>query len=428
MSTTLRRDSTIGNEGNSISPRRLFTASCVAMIATAMTFIIRGDIMSPWGAQFHLTEAVVGSISSLAFFGFTISMFVGAPLCDLLGMGRLIALAFLMHVAGILVTIFAGSVIALYIGTLFIGMGNGLVEAAVNPLIATMYRSEKTRRLNKLHVWFPGGNVIGGLTAFALSLLLTNHVAPAHLWQIKMAAILIPVFAYGFLFYGQKFPQTERVQSNVSTKEMYSTALKPLFLVFLFCMFLTASTELGTGQWMTVIMSTSLHIGLNGATTGVLVLVWINVLMAIGRNFAGNIVHRASPVALLLISSVLSCAGLLLLGTANGTLAIFAAATLFAVGVCYFWPTMLGVTSERFPRGGSVLLGLMGGSGMLFVGLALPYIGKEISTNDAHPAGSLIRMAIMPAILIVIFTVIFLRDKVRGGYKPEVLPIDSNNS
>jgi MFS family permease len=290
----------------------------------------------------------------------------------------------------------------LFAGTLAIGLANGFVEAAVNPLTATIYADRKTEKLNALHVWFPGGIVIGGLAAYALTQGQLN-------WQVKMAVILIPTVTYGLLFRGQKFPPTERVQHGVTTSGMYREALRPLFLIWVFCMLLTAATELGPNQWIPDILTKT------AGLQGILVLVWINGLMAVGRMLAGPLVHRLSPVGLLIGSAAISAVGLFWLSAASTPAGAFGAATVFAVGIMYFWPTMLGVTSERFPAGGALLLAIVGGAGMLSVSLILPIMGRIYDAQG--PATALRYVVILPVILIAIFGAVWLYDRARGGYK-----------
>jgi MFS family permease len=434
--------------------RRLFVASCIALIATAMTFAIRGDIMPALRDEFRLTNEELGTAAGAWAYGFTLSIFIGGQLVDFLGMGRVLTLAFLAHLAGILLTIFTAGIAGalsispfwlLFASTLGVGLGNGLVEAAVNPLTATIYPDRKTEKLNLLHVWFPGGIVIGGLASYFLS---EANIG----WKVKMAIILLPVVIYGVMFLGQKFPLTERVQQGVSTSSMYKEALRPLFLVLLFCMILTASTELAPNQWIPAILTTT------AGMSGILILVWINGLMAFGRAFAGPIVHKLSPIGLLIGSSAFSVMGLYLLSMANSRVMAFAASTIFAIGICYFWPTMLGVTAERFPAGGALVLAIIGGVGTLsvaiftwimggfldrFTAAAVP-AGKTIEQLQVAPPGSadaslwtqvqaqggamaLRYMAILPAILIVIFIAIWLYDRARGGYKVVDLAADQQS-
>jgi MFS family permease len=383
---------------------RLFIASCMALIATAVTFSIRGDILGELGTTFSLNKEQLGSAAGAWAYGFTLSIFIGGQLVDFLGMKRIVWLAFLMHLTGVALTIFANGFWMLFAGTLCVGLGNGLVEAFANPLTATLYPDRKTEKLNMLHVWFPGGIVIGGLVAYALTKMQMH-------WQVKMAFILLPTIIYGVLFAGQEFPATERVQKGVSTAGMYKAVLRPLFLLLVFCMILTASTELATNQWIGDILSKTA--GMDSG--GILVLVWINGLMAVGRWFAGPIVHRISPIGMMIGSATLSAIGLVSLSMANSPVMAIVAATIFAVGICYFWPTMLGVTSERFPEGGSLAMAIIGGMGTLAVGIFTWAIGGVY--EKAGPIMALRYMAVLPVILIVIFTCIWLYDRARGGYK-----------
>lgn len=340
-----------------INPGRLFLGSCIALISTAVSFAVIGAIMGALKAQFVLTNQDVGYIAGAATWGFTISIVVLGPLCDALGMKRLLWFAFLCHLVGPIAMMLAPGFWGLFWGALVLSLGNGTVEAVCNPLVATIYPDRKTQKLNQFHVWFPGGIVIGGLGCYLLD------KAGIGDWRVKLGLILIPTVIYGILFIGQKAPATERVQSGVSFSEMFrATLLRPLFLILFFCMALTASLELGPNRWIPSILEA-------GGIAGILVLVWINGIMGVMRFFAGPVVHRLSPIGLLFISSLLAGAGLYWLSYAESTAMAFTAATVFALGVCYFWPTMLGVVAERVPRGGALALALMGGMGMMAVGL-----------------------------------------------------------
>lgn len=348
---------------------RLFSASCVALIVTAMSFALRGAAVGAWVTEFDLSNEQVGWINGTAFWGFTLAMIVGGPLCDALGMKRIVGLAFVGHLVGILLTIFAWDYWSLYTGTLLFGIANGSVEAACNPLIATLYPKDKTTKLNHFHVWFPGGIVIGGLLAFAL-----GHFGLG--WKVQFAVMLVPTLIYGAMFMGQPFPRTERVESGVSTADMFGACLRPLFLLMVLCMLLTAATELGPGQWIPNILT-------NAGVSGILVLVWITGLMAVGRQFAGVFVHRLAPSGMLLASAILSALGLYAMSQASGGM-LFVASTIFALGVCFFWPTMLGYVSENFPKTGALGLAIMGGAGMLSVSFVLPVIGRYYDAGIAE--------------------------------------------
>ncbi len=383
------------------SAKRLFFASCLTMIVLGMVFAIRGDTIEAMRTQFALTNEQLGWISGAAFWGFLASVLLGGPLCDLLGMSRLLALAFLGHTGGVLLTIFASGVWTLWISSLAIGLANGFVEASINPLIATVYPTQKTQRLNALHAWFPGGIVIGGLAAYVFT---TMQIG----WQLKTALILLPTLTYGLLYLGQKFPATERVQSGVSTGAMYRELLRPSFLFLLVCMLLTASTELGPNQWIPAILTTT------AGLQGILVLVWINGLMALGRMVAGPVMHRLSSLGVLNGAAILAAIGLFGLSVATTPVAAMAAATIFAFGITYFWPTMLGLTSERFPSGGAVALAMMGGAGNMSVAITLPLIGKIYDLKG--PQLALRYVTILPIILIGAFAIMRLMDRARGGH------------
>ena len=351
---------------------RLFMGSSLSLIATSVTFAIIGAIMGPLKEIFVLTNAEIGWIGGAALWGFSITIFIFGPLCDVLGMKFLFRLAFIGHFAGVLTMIMADGFTMLFIGALILAMGNGLVEAAANPLVATLYPDKKTEMLNKFHVWFPGGIVIGGLISFGLdSIGITSY-------QIKLLVILIPTITYGILFFGQIFPATERLQSGVTGKDMVkSTLLRPLFWVIVFAMAMTASVELGPNRWIPAVLeSAGIH--------GILVLVWINLLMAVLRYKAGPIVHKLSPTGILLSSAIVSGIGLYWLSYTESLAMAIMAGTVFAVGVSYFWPTMLGVTSERIPKGGALALALVGGVGTIIVGLVTSPIMGSIADDYLH--------------------------------------------
>lgn len=362
-----------------IHPTRLFVGSCLALLATSIGFAVTGDIMGALKAQFLLSNTQAGWILGAWLQGFTISIVVFGPLVDALGMRFQIRLAFLGHIVGSLVMMSATFVremegVGFWVllgGTLILAMANGLVEAVGNPLVATIYPDRKTEKLNQFHVWFPGGLFIGGLLSFFMTKLAAATGVPALAsWQLKMMLIIIPTLVYGFVMLRQRFPYTERVQSGLSFGDMLkSTLLRPLFIVLILCMGITASLELAPGRWISSVYAA---VGISG----ILMLAWYSGLMAVMRYFAGHVVERLAPSGMLVASAVVAGIGLLLLSIATTSVMAFAAATVFGLGVCYFWPTMLGVTSERVPKGGALALALMGGFGNLAVGfIATPALG-----------------------------------------------------
>lgn len=395
-----------------IDRKKLFLASRIALITTAMTFAFRASLEGVWGHEFSLNREQVGWIFSPAFWGFTLAMLFGGPLCDWLGMKRLLGLAFIGQLAGIIIYLTAKDASWLFAGTVCIGIGNGMVEAACNPLVVSLYPEKKTVMLNRFHVWFPGGIVVGGLVSYAM----TNWWQAD--WRVMIATLFVPLFIYGFLFLKLKFPPTERVSSGVSTKQMFKACLHPLFLVMLACMLLTAATELGTNQWLGALLQ-------GAGISGILILVLINGIMALGRSFAGPVVHRLNPTGMLIFSMLFTAIGLVLLSKTSGSMAVVAA-IVFAIGLCFVWPTMLGFVAEYLPRTGALGLSLMGGGGMLSVALIVPLMGKwydsfrataiasgadEAAADAIAGSDTFMKVVVMPAAVLVLMIGIYLTIK-----------------
>ncbi len=399
------------------TPQRsqLFLASCLALLVTSLSFGIRAGILGRLGVQFNLDAGQLATIAATAFWGFPLAVIIGGFVVDVIGMKRLLIVAFIFHLLGIVLTIFAGGYWTLFISTLCIGIANGTVEAACNPLVATIYADDKTTKLNHFHLWFPGGIVIGTLLVFFLDKAGIG-------WQIQVGLMAIPTIIYGYLFSKLDFPVTERVASGVSTWEMYKALFNPLFLFMIILMFGTAITELFTGQWIDVLLK-------NVSDNAILLLTIETGIMVIGRGFAGPVVHKFSPTGVLLISAILSAAGLYLLGHSSGNM-LFVGAIVFGMGVCYFWPTMLGFVSENLPKTGAVGMNLMGGAGMLAVSVYTIFMGdyydelvtaklpagdsSEIAMNEAKKlAGPEVLNAtlIIPIILIVAFAILLFYMK-----------------
>ncbi len=392
------------------TPQRsqLFVASCLALLVTSLSFGIRAGILSRLGVQFNLDASELGTIAATAFWGFPLAVVIGGIVVDIIGMKRLLLVAFVFHLAGILLTIFAGGYWTLFISTLCVGIANGTVEAACNPLVATIYSDNKTTKLNHFHLWFPGGIVIGTLVVFFLDKMGIG-------WQWQVGLMIIPTILYGFLFSKLDFPVTERVASGVTTGEMYKAVfLSPLFYCMIILMFGTAITELFTGQWIDVLLK-------NVSDNAILLLTIETGIMVIGRGFAGPVVHKLSPTGVLLISAILAAAGLYLLGHSSGNM-LFVGAIVFGMGVCYFWPTMLGFVSENLPKTGAVGMNFMGGAGMFAVSVYTIFMGgyydklvadkmlPGVTPDDAKKlAGPEVLNAtlIIPIILTVAFAILF---------------------
>ncbi len=364
------------------TPQRnqLFVASCLALLVTSLSFGIRAGILGRLGVQFELNATQLATIAGTAFWGFPVAVVLGGIAVDIIGMKKLLHIAFLFHLLGIVLTIFAGGYWSLFISTLCIGIANGTVEAACNPLVATIYPENKTTRLNYFHLWFPGGIVIGTLIVFFL-----DKVGVG--WQIQVGLMAIPTILYGYLFSKLDFPVTERVASGVSTKEMYKAVFfTPLFWVMFILMFGTAITELFTGQWIDILLK-------NVSDNAILLLTIETGVMVLGRAFAKPVIKQFSPQGVLIISSILAAVGLYLLGHSTGN-TLFAGAIVFGMGVCYFWPTMLGFVSENLPRTGAVGMNFLGGAGMFAVSVYMFFMGGYYDRLIAAklPAGADIKV------------------------------------
>ncbi len=390
-----------------INKSRLFTASCMALTVTSMTFAIRAGMIEPLGKEFNLSNTELGWITGMAFFGFPVATTLGGFFVDTLGMKKWMVAAFGAHLLGLILTIFAGGFWTLFLSTFLVGFANGMVEAVCNPLVASMYPNNKTVMLNKFHVWFPGGIVIGSL----ISKLMTDGGMG---WQLQVATILIPTVIYAFLFFGQEFPKTERVASGVSVGEMFSACLSPLFLFMMGCMFLTANTELSTTQWVGKLLG-------NAGADPLLILALVTGLMAVGRYFGEPIIHKLNPTGILLMSAILAAVGIFMLKSATGGM-VYASAVIFALGVCFFWPTMLGFVSEYIPKSGALGMSLMGGMGMLgnwayqtfFIGPKLDNATKVLNMSELEAGQSVLSsIGILPVILVVAFggLYFFMRGK-----------------
>jgi MFS family permease len=404
--------------------QKLFITSCLSIGTAAMVFAIRGDVAPSLTTAFQITNEQMGMIFSPAFWAFTIAIFISGNLVDIVGMRVLHMLSALGFILGVSLIILAPrpdapvaslfdhpGTILLYAGFFLFGLSHGLVEGVINPLMATIYSGEKTKRIIAVHAWWPGGLIIGGLIALALS---TAFTAP---WPVRLSLILIPAVTYLFLAFSLSYPLTERVKSNVSTAEMWKQATRPLFLVLFICMWMTAAAEMGPDQWFPTVMGELVPQLNPSAGSGVLFLVYTAGLMFVLRTWASGLSHK-SPIGTLVISSLLCAIGLYWLGGLDknsSAVVALTAATLFGIGKTFLWPTMLGVTAEQFPRGGALLLSLMGGAGMLSVGLVLPIMGERM--DQYGPGASLQMVALLGGILAIIFSGVWLYFRTRGGYR-----------
>jgi MFS family permease len=410
----------------------LFWASFFTLIAAGMGFSIRGDILVDWGRQFGFTQTELGIITGQGLAGFGITIIFFSFFADVIGYGKLMVVAFLLHATSIGLTLAApfayqqygknGAFYCLYLGAWAFSLGNGTCEAVINPLTATLFPKNKTHWLNILHAGWPGGLVLGALVSLGL-----NQIAPEAswvTWQVRWAIVFAPMLLYGVLMLGRRFPSSEAKESGISARAMmgevgllgaavvcallglwFSGDIFPWLaritglpasmawlgwaaagvlwivfgsfsrfrighwmLAFLYIIHgLVGYVELGTDSWIVDITKTVL----DSPDKALMAFIWTNVLMFTLRFFAGPIVHKISPVGLLFASAVLGTAGLALLGysATTTTWLWLGAVTIYGLGKTFYWPTMLGVISERYPKGGALALGFSGGVGMLAAGL-----------------------------------------------------------
>ena len=492
----------------------LFAGCFAALVTTSFGFVLRTMLIDEWGTEFNLTEVQKGEIFGVGLWPFAISIVLFSLVIDHIGYGKAMLFAFCCHVGSAVLTILAESYWSLYVAMFLVALGNGAVEAVINPVIATVYRREKTKWLNILHAGWPAGLVLGGLLALGMG---------TARWEYKIALLLLPTLAYGVMLARCRFPVQERVAAGVSHRDMLREAGSVgafivvflitaelgrvarergiidwtwthtlvvsvavagsfglwvqsmgrfLFIVLLLLMIPLATTELGTDSWITSLMQGEMSgLGLSP----VWVLIYTSSIMMVLRLFAGPIVHRLSPLGLLAVSSLLALLGLVLLSRTTGA-AIFVAATVYGLGKTFFWPTMLGIVSERFPKGGALTLNATGGVGMLSVGvIGTVFLGYWQDTRttellrEREPAvyaavvetkdsvlgryeavapdrvaaledlaqkaavqqtsaeaqkGALLNTAVFPALMLIAYLMLMAYFKTKGGYGAELLHIE----
>jgi MFS family permease len=364
------------DSGIAPNAKRLLWAGFMAILAAGVGFGVRGGILGDWGTQYGFTQTELGQVTGFGLVGFGVIILLGALFADVVGYGKLMIAAFVCHFASAVLTLAAGAAFktggkdaayqCLKWGMILFSVGNGLAEAVVNPLVATLFPKNRTHYLNILHAGWPAGLVLGALASYFM-------VGKAS-WEMQWGLFLIPVVVYGIMCLGQRFPKSEASEKGVSLGAMLGQFAAPLLIVLLFIHALVGYVELGTDSWISNITGNILASPQNG----LLLFVYTSSLMFVLRFVAGPIVHRISPVGLLFVSAIFGATGLTLLGNAHGAAMCIIAATVYGVGKTFLWPTMLGVVSDRFPKGGAIVIGAMGGVGMLSAGfLGGPGIGYK---------------------------------------------------
>jgi MFS family permease len=488
------------------SPYVLFVGCFIAIVTTAFGFLLRAMLMDGWAAEFHFSETQKGELFGVGLWPFAISIVIFSLIIDKIGYKTAMIFGFACHMVSLAMTVTATSYEGLYWANFVVALGNGTVEAYANPVVATQFSKDKARWLNVLHAGWPGGMVIAGLIALAMG----DSVG----WKAKIMLLAIPAIAYFLILLFQKFPVNERVAAGVSYRDMlkevgalgafiitwlisvemsrsafhadsplmvgtivaavvgigFFAAVRslgrPIFVFMLLIMVPLATTELGVDSWVTGLLTPALAtVGLKG----VFVLLYTSLLMMILRFCAGPILHKISPLGVLASCAALAAIGLFLLSTAHNWQAIFAFATIYAMGKSFFWPTMLGVVSEQCPKGGALALNATGGVGMLGVGVlgamimgniqdhaidstlkdSSPKVHEQVmvektgllgsyhAVDDAKVAAlpaddqkavgdaretakytALRTVSILPVLMLVCYLILVFYFRSRGGYKP----------
>jgi len=367
---------------------RLLLASFMTLTASGVGFAIRSGILDDWGRAFGFTQTELGAITGSGLWGFALAIMFFSFIADRVGYGPLLGLAFVLHIVSGVLTVCAGYVFEtwgkeatfwlLYGALSLFAVANGACEAVINPLAATLYPEKRTHYLNIVHAGWPAGLILGGVLSYFM---VERGEQVMVRWEIQALIFLAPVLLYGLLMLGQKFPMSEAKAAGVPFTTMLKEFAAPVLLAMLVLHALVGYVELGTDSWIANLMTNI------AGMKGILVLVYTSGIMFVLRFFAGPIVEKISPLGLLFACAVLAAIGLFWLGTSTTGMAIFLAATIYGVGKTYFWPTALGVVSERFPKGGAVTLGAVGATGLLSAGLlGTPGIGY---IQDYYSSGKL---------------------------------------
>jgi len=403
-----------------VNTNRLFYGSCFALITTAFSFSLRAGVLPQLQEAFGLTGAQLGTINMMWFLGFPLAMIIGGLVYHTIGPKRIMEFAFIAHTIGIILTIYSGGYIGLLVSTFLIGLGNGCTEAACNPMIADSASGNRMNILmNRFHMWFPGGIVLGSL----ISTLMTSMELG---WQAQIWIIMVPTIIYAYLFFGQKFPKP-RVPEAATLSGNLKGMATPLFIFIGIIMALTAITEFVPGQWVRLILDKS-------GADGMIILALMTGIMAVGRYFGGNFVNKFDQTGVLLGSAILATIGMFLLSTQTGTM-VYVAAAIFGMGLCYFWPNMIGFVAQKIPKSGALGMSVIGAIGMFMTANMQPIFGGWIDnaretatsmglTGDALELAAgqetLKTMISFPAVLIVLFLILYFWMKNRKSDDAEV--------
>ena len=418
----------VSNQPIASNAKRLLWAGFLAILAAGIGFGIRGGILANWAADFGFTGAQLGAIGGAGFTGFCFGIIIGGVVVDRIGYGKLVVAAFLFHVLSAFITFAATkgqaqetAYLFLYLGTFVFALANGTLEAVANPLVSTLFPNDRTHYLNILHASWPAGLVLGGLVGWILGEGMQVG------WKVQLGLFLVPTILYGIAFFGQSFPKSEASAKGLSIGEMLQevgilgalvaciliglffkdqlgailgfftgnpffastawsaiawatagvllliVAVKTQFSIgslLLFVLFLThalvGAVELGTDGWIQNITGNILT-----PAQGKILFVFTSLLM-FSLRFCAHFIEKnlkISPIGLLVICSVLGAVGLLMVSGIETFAGAMIALAVYAIGKTFFWPTMLAVVGDRFPRTGAIAMSIMGGIGMMSAGL-----------------------------------------------------------
>ena len=439
------------NTISEVNAKRLLWAGFMAILAAGVGFAIRGGIFDNWGDEYGFTGLQLGAIGGMGFSGFCFGIIIGGVICDKIGYGKLVFVAFAFHILSAVITFTAAGDTAyasLYWGMFCFAFANGTLEAVANPLVATLFPEKRNHYLNILHASWPAGLVLGGIIGWVLD----DGMQMS--WQLQLSLYLIPTIIYGVMFLGQKYPKSEAAQKGLSLGEMFKEVgilgglvvcflialffgdvLKPLltpadataeqitaaaanaswigYIIggllliaiavitgfsfghwLIFVLFIThalvGAVELGTDGWIQNITGNMLSSG-----EGKILFVWTSLCM-FGLRFCAHWMEKTlnlKPITLLFVCAVMACIGLNLVSGATAFTGAIIALTIYGFGKTFFWPTMLAVASDRFPRSGAIAISIMGGIGMMSSGLlgspGLGYAKDRFSgeaLNESNPA------------------------------------------
>jgi MFS family permease len=383
----------------------------MAILAAGVGFALRGGIFGAWASEYGFVASQLGAIGGAGFSGFCFGIIIGGVVVDKIGYGKLVAVALLGHILSAFVTFGASTpenaYDFLYWGMFIFAFANGTLEAVANPLVATIFPKQRTHYLNILHASWPLGMVVGAVASYLLGSVMGLG------WKGQLAFYLVPTIAYAVMFMGQTFPKSEAAEKGASFTEMFKDVgilgaavavyLFSLFLgspmifdnqnigwavggvlliavglitrfsfgsILLFVLFIThalvGAVELGTDSWIEAITG-----NLFTAEQGKMLFIWTSAIM-FGLRFCAHFIETKlglSPIGILVVSALLAFGGLQLASGMDSFAVALVALGIYALGKTFFWPTMLAVVGDRFPRSGAVAMSIMGGIGMLSAGL-----------------------------------------------------------